>query len=228
MVFTPTAFALIDIMVDNIGVDARPIEWNEPDEDGTGHGKSGNPIIPTRYLSVCPHCGQSFEFNASDILVFNDQKCVGCSSCDVGWVVRAAQAPREIHAQAHDGAPQSEVETEIEVEELAVFYETEPESEPPLEEPCAAKTVEAQNYSSKLKELAESMKEGFKEYLDETATPAVESESPPEPEPKPEPEPEPAKEPEPEKSTDFPKKREPGAFSDPIESGSLIIDALIK
>ena len=86
MVFTPEAFRLIQVGIDNIEVDARPVEWNEEDYDGTGHNRDGETIIPTAYMTTCPHCSQGIRFTVEDIIVIQTMYHVICPECNAGHI----------------------------------------------------------------------------------------------------------------------------------------------
>jgi len=86
MVFTSEAFRLMQIQIGKASIDARPIEWNEEDWDGTGHNKDGDSIQPTHYMTVCPHCSQGFKFHVDDIKVVDILFHVRCTECGVGEV----------------------------------------------------------------------------------------------------------------------------------------------
>lgn len=84
MVYTPEAFRLIQIIINGVEVDARPIAWNEPDTDGTGRNKEGESIQAVEYITTCPHCSQGLQFHGIDIVVIGGIYYVKCTSCGAG------------------------------------------------------------------------------------------------------------------------------------------------
>lgn len=75
-------FSLIDIMICDEQTQARPIEFDNDDHDGTGLMKNGKYIIPIKFMTTCQFCLQLIEFTVFDMFmivgsnkVYVDCKC---------------------------------------------------------------------------------------------------------------------------------------------------------
>jgi hypothetical protein len=86
-------YSLLDIVVQGQVSQARPIEWNVPDEDGFGNDKNGKPIEATGWHTTCPFCAQLIEFHKNDLFIAVDgtENNVKCNGCKAGSTPKRAQ-----------------------------------------------------------------------------------------------------------------------------------------
>jgi len=75
------AYELKAVSIGDETVYARPVAWDQEDEDGFGNSKTGEPISAITWETVCPTCGQLLHFNASHVFSGN---LVVCNVCGAG------------------------------------------------------------------------------------------------------------------------------------------------
>jgi hypothetical protein len=77
---TQNVFALINIFVGDAPIEARPYEWDDPNE----------PKVALAYRTTCPHCSQLIEFKVVDLrdgMIF----CAECKKGKAEWELKNNQ-----------------------------------------------------------------------------------------------------------------------------------------
>jgi hypothetical protein len=79
-------YELIDVLIGNTSIKARPTGWNREIYDGFGNDQFGRPVEAVSYETVCPHCSQLLSFAKDDIYESSDgtKDNIRCTLCKIG------------------------------------------------------------------------------------------------------------------------------------------------
>ena len=110
-----TPFDLVEKVVANEKVMARPVEWSAEITDGEGHAADGECPTPTRFETACPKCGQMVAFAAT-------LESVKCSECGTG-VDREIMFVKPIESPFADPAAYAPEKSDVEVVKVGTSEE---------------------------------------------------------------------------------------------------------
>jgi len=92
-------YKLVEVRVGSQIVSARPVRWDEQDEDGFGHSVDGKEISAIGFHTTCPSCGELIDFDNVDLYLAIDdsENNLSCGACGAGnkKLETQADSPKE-------------------------------------------------------------------------------------------------------------------------------------